>query len=157
MRKSEKTKMFPIKYEDIIEYQKIFDNILKTKRNFLKNMAEKLEEKINKKKNRSDCFYDYEEKKNIPNFFKNIHPAMTLHEYTACLSDPSFLSKNFHVCEECFLEITKFMRLYGASHNKFKTKQEILTEAFKLDPYLKYIYVNSKPSYLILKHKKGKK
>ena len=82
-----------------------------------------------------------EEKNKIPEFFKNLYPALTFTEFNNLLDDPSFLNKEFFLCEDCFLETTKFLKLYGGLNNAFQTKFGVLSEAMKKDPNLKMIYV----------------
>jgi len=81
------------------------------------------------------------EKNAIPIFFRNLHPALTNSEFKTLLNDPSFLNKQFYLCEDCYLEVTKFSRIYGCINNKFQTKFGILSEALRKDPVLRTIYV----------------
>ena len=77
----------------------------------------------------------------MPVFFRNLHPALTSLEFKNLVNDSSFLNKEFYLCEDCYIEVTKFSRIYGCTSNKFQTKFTILSEALRNDPVLRTIYV----------------
>lgn len=90
---------------------------------------------------KKDLFAEYEEKNNVPAFFKNLYPAITITEYKKLINDPTFKNKTFYLCEDCFMETTRFMKSFGGSGSKFQTKFGILAEVMKKDPFLKSVYV----------------